>query len=244
MMLHDWAGRAGPFLLAVLLAGLVVVLVHSYGRATAGGLRRFLLPGLCLAAAVAFGKIANEVHEQETTAYDRAISLTLHRLDSPIMDTAMRAFTFLGSFPAVAAVALAVAIWLLRRRDKAGAAMLIGVAAVSEMLNLALKETFQRARPSLFAEIATLHSYSFPSGHAMSSAAIYGAVAVLWGRAYPGHTRAARLIAAALVLLIGTSRIYLGVHWFTDVIAGVAAGLFVLLAGTYWVQETDHARGK
>jgi undecaprenyl-diphosphatase len=241
MTLHDWAGRAGPFLLAVVLAGLLVILVHGYGRARAGGLRRFLLPGLCVAAAGAFARIANEVHEQETSAYDRALSLALHRLDSPIMDAAMRVFTFLGSFPAAAGVVLAVAIWLLRRRDKAGAAMLLGVAVVSELLNLALKETFQRARPSLFTEIATLHSYSFPSGHAMSSAAIYGAVAVLWARAHPGQAMAARLIAAALVLLIGTSRIYLGVHWFTDVIAGFAAGVFVLLTGTYWLQEADRA---
>ena len=77
-----------------------------------------------------------------------------------------------------------------------------------------------------------MHSYSFPSGHAMASAAVYGAVAILMGRADPANARRYHLGAAVLVLLIGISRVYLGVHWFTDVLAGFAAGLFVLLAGT------------
>src|SRR5882724_6478108 len=60
---------------------------------------------------------------------------------------------------------------------------------------------------------------------------VYGAVAILMGRAYPAHARRYHLGAAVLVLLIGMSRVYLGVHWFTDVLAGLAAGLFVLIAG-------------
>jgi len=107
------------------------------------------------------------------------------------------------------------------------------------LLNLLLKEAFQRARPSLFTEVATLHSYSFPSGHAMASAAVYGGVAVLMGRADPAHARRYHLGAAVLVLLIGMSRVYLGVHWFTDVLAGFAAGLFVLIAGTNVLRALD-----
>jgi len=189
-----------------------------------------LVPAAGLAALGAFARIAREVQERETTAVDRAVSLLLHRLDSPLMDALMLGFTFLGSFPAVAAVVVAAAIWRVRSSDRRSAVALVLVAAVTELLNLALKEFFQRPRPSLFQEIATLHSYSFPSGHAMASAAVYGSVATVLARAYPARRRAILLGACTLVLLIGLSRVYLGVHWITDVLAGWAAGAFIALA--------------
>ena len=117
--------------------------------------------------------------------------------------------------------------------------MLVGVTLVTEVLNIALKEAFQRIRPSLFEEVATLHSYSFPSGHSMASAAVYGSVAVLVARACPAWERLALTSAAALVLLIGTSRIFLGVHWPTDVLAGWAGGAFVALVGTYLLKRAE-----
>jgi len=192
--------------------------------------RWMLVPAAGLAALGAFARIAREVQERETTAVDRAVSLLLHRLDSPLMDALMLGFTFLGSFPAVAAVVVAAAIWRVRSSDRRSAVALVLVAAVTELLNLALKEFFQRPRPSLFQEIATLHSYSFPSGHAMASAAVYGSVATVLARAYPARRRAILLGACTLVLLIGLSRVYLGVHWITDVLAGWAAGAFMALA--------------
>ena len=69
----------------------------------------------CIGALAVFAKIAEDVQEQETSSFDRAVSLGLHQLDSPAMDVAMRAFTFLGSFPFVTAVVVGVAIWRLRR---------------------------------------------------------------------------------------------------------------------------------
>jgi undecaprenyl-diphosphatase len=230
------------FLLAVLGAAAAVVVVGRWWRPLAthlGKLDRFLVPALGLAALGIFAKIAGEVREEETSTLDRAISLAVHRLDSPAMDLVMRAFTTLGSFPVIVAVVVAASAWRIRNHDKRGAAMLIAVTGVTELLNLALKETFQRARPSLFTEIATLHSYSFPSGHAMASAAVYGSVALLAGKACPEHRLAFAVGAAVLVLLIGLSRIYLGVHWFTDVIAGITAGLFVLLAGAYALEAAE-----
>ncbi len=195
-------------------------------------LRWALVPAVGLALLGVFAKIASEVQERETTAVDRAVSLALHRLDSPLLDAVMRGITFLGSFPAVAAVVVAAAIWRVRSRDRRSAVTLILVAVVTELMNFALKHTFQRPRPSLFHEIATLHSYSFPSGHAMGSAAVYGSVAAVLARAYPAHLRAMLAGACVLVLLIGLSRVYLGVHWITDVVAGWAAGAFIALAAS------------
>ncbi len=194
--------------------------------------RWLLVPAAGLGALGVFAKVAREVQERETTAVDRAVSLALHRLDSPFMDAVMLGFTFLGSFPAVAAVVVAAAIWRVRSRDRRSAVALVLVAAVTELLNFALKQAFQRPRPSLFHEIATLHSYSFPSGHAMASAAVYGSVATVLARAYPAQRRAILLGACSLVLLIGLSRVYLGVHWITDVLAGWAAGAFIALAAS------------
>jgi undecaprenyl-diphosphatase len=194
--------------------------------------RWLLVPAAGLGALGVFAKIAREVQERETTAVDRAVSLALHRLDSPMMDAVMLGFTFLGSFPAVAAVVVAAAVWRVRAGDRRSAVALVLVALVTELLNLALKEIFQRPRPTLFQEIATLHSYSFPSGHAMASAAVYGSVATVLARAYPNRRRAILLGACTLVLLIGLSRVYLGVHWITDVLAGWAAGAFMTLAAS------------
>jgi membrane-associated phospholipid phosphatase len=195
-------------------------------------LRWALVPAVGLALLGLFAKIASEVQERETTAVDRAVSLALHRLESPLLDAVMRGITFLGSFPTVAAVVVAAAIWRVRSRDRRSAVTLILVAVVTELMNFALKHTFQRPRPSLFHEIATLHSYSFPSGHAMGSAAVYGSVAAVLARAYPAHRRAVLAGACVLVLLIGLSRVYLGVHWITDVVAGWAAGAFIALAAS------------
>ena len=191
-----------------------------------------LVPATGLAMLGLFVKIASEVQERETTAVDRAVSLTLHRLDSPLMDAVMRGITFLGSFPAVAAVVVAAAVWRVRSRDRRSAVTLVLVAAVTELVNFALKHAFQRPRPSLFHEIATLHSYSFPSGHAMGSAAVYGSVAAVLARAFPAHRRAILAGACVLVLVIGLSRVYLGVHWITDVVAGWAVGAFIALAAS------------
>ena len=100
--------------------------------------------------------------------------------------------------------------------------------AGAELLNLILKLSFHRARP----EVAFVHldTYSFPSGHAMISTAAYGALAYLaWGHI---RTRSRRivLVAGTVVLLglIGFSRIYLGVHYLSDVLAGIAGGVFWL----------------
>jgi undecaprenyl-diphosphatase len=233
------------FALALLAAILLLLVLWRHGaslRRRAASARRLFVPVLAAGALGVFAKIASEVQERETTSFDRAVSLGLHRLDTPAMDAAMRFLTFLGSFPAIAAVVASACVWRLKQRDRRGAAMLAGVTVATELLNLALKETFRRSRPSLFQEIATLHSYSFPSGHAMASAAAYGAVAVLVAREFPARAPIAFAAAAALSLLIGISRIYLGVHWMTDVLAGWAAGVFVLLIGTYLLARSD-ARG-
>jgi undecaprenyl-diphosphatase len=139
-----------------------------------------------------------------------------------------RVLTFFGG-PAVApTIAVVVCVVLYRRGRFVEASLLPVVLIGAQLLNVVLKLSFQRPRP----EVAFVHldTYSFPSGHAMMSAAAYGALAYLaWG---PLRTRRRRAIlvsgTVALVALIGFSRLYLGVHYLSDVLAGFAGGVFWL----------------
>ena len=143
----------------------------------------------------------------------------------------MRAFTFLGSPFAVIPLAAIVIVWAVRKKETRAAVTLLVVLLMTEALNVMLKHTFERPRPTLFQEIATLHSYSFPSGHAMAAAAVYGTMGVVVSRLAPTHRGALVVGLPFLIVMIGLSRIYLGVHWPSDVLAGFAAGAFLALAG-------------
>lgn len=92
------------------------------------------------------------------------------------------------------------------------------------------KRVFGRARPPLASRLVTATGYALPSGHAFMSAAVYGALTLLLTRPGwpPARRRAARVAAGGLVLAIGVSRVYLGVHWTTDVLAGWLLGLLWL----------------
>jgi membrane-associated phospholipid phosphatase len=195
------------------------------------------------ACLLVFGALAEDVHEQEASALDAIATPLLHSLSSPGLDALMNAITTLGSIPVVVplvAVALGLLLWRRRRRE----ALFLAVStAGGAALNESLKLIFHRPRPQL-AWAAVQPDYSFPSGHAMESLVIYVALAlivgVIWGR------RAgivAVVVAVVLALLIGTSRIYLGYHYLTDVVAGFFAGaawLLIVLAaldGIPWLRD-------
>jgi undecaprenyl-diphosphatase len=244
-MLERWVGHAGLFLAAILAIGVGVLMLRrraSIGRQldrylpAALDKRQAALGLVALGSAALFAKIAEDVVNRESTQFDRAVSLWVHRFDTPSIDLVMRLFTFIGSFPVIALVAIVVLTWCWRRGDRDAFAGLLGVIAVNEALNFALKHLFGRPRPNLFEEIATLHSYSFPSGHAMAAAAIYGMIAVVIARLAPSLRLWVGLAAVALALLIGLSRVYLGVHWITDVLAGYAAGATILFGGILWLE--------
>jgi membrane-associated phospholipid phosphatase len=161
---------------------------------------------------------------------DARVATTLHTHVVPSATTALTAVTTLGSTPFLALVAAAAGAYLLqegRRRD----AVLVGIALVgSQLLTWILKTVFERPRPAFEDPVATADWFSFPSGHALSSIALYGALAYLFGRRLPSRARAACFYGVALlVAAIGFSRLYLGVHFLTDVLAGYSAGLAWLL---------------
>jgi undecaprenyl-diphosphatase len=115
-------------------------------------------------------------------------------------------------------------LWLTRHRHSA--ALLLVTTAVGIVINSMLKDVFHRTRPSIFSSGVEVFSSSFPSGHSMSAAIVYGTVAYLAARLQRHHWSRVltAVIALALVLLIAASRIYLGVHYPSDTLAGMVIG--------------------
>lgn len=192
-----------------------------------------------VAAVYTFIEVAENVLQKESDAFDRAASVWMHHFDSPATDMVMRVFTFLGSAPPIIIIVAIVAAWAIRRRKHALAGVLVAVASVAEGLNLFLKGLFQRPRPDLFSEILAPKSYSFPSGHSMAAAAVYGMSAFVIARLRPERRTLIYVLAPILVGLIGASRVFLGVHWPTDVLAGFAAGGLIHLAGVLALGRVD-----
>lgn len=203
--------------------------------------RRLLLAlGWALASVTAFAHIAEDYLTNDPLArWDVQFADWLAGSRTVAGIDAFRVITFFGG-PAVIFVGAAVASALLyRRRLVLGALLLPLVVVGAELLNTILKLAFQRPRP----EVAFVHleTYSFPSGHAMMSAAAYGAIAYLaWGRVRTRRGRAALLAGTvAWVALICFSRLYLGMHYLSDVLAGAAGGVFwlaVSVALVTWLQ--------
>jgi len=143
-----------------------------------------------------------------------------------------RPFTWLGGAVGCTAVVTGVTIWLLRRRARVEAALLVVVAVGIQILVFSAKAGYARARPDLGSAIRLPSSFSFPSGHAATGMAVFGLLGLL--AATLARTRAERVAAIcagfAVGALVGASRVVLGVHYVTDVLAGAFLGLAWLVA--------------
>jgi membrane-associated phospholipid phosphatase len=142
------------------------------------------------------------------------------------MTTLLSAATGIGGVVGVAVIAAVVATTLLVRRERASAIFIVVAAGAGELLNLGLKAFFARMRPDLASALVVARSYSFPSGHAMGSFITFGALAYLALRQpWPWAAKSAALaVGVTIVLLVGLSRVYLGVHWASDIAGGWSAG--------------------
>jgi membrane-associated phospholipid phosphatase len=201
-------------------------------------LRAVILGTLAAVAIVIFIRIAHEMVEGDMEGIDRTIALAIHRLDTRWLVSVMVVITNLGSgfvLTIVSALVAGVCVW---RHERRLAVILAANGILILALELILKHVFGRARPTLFPEISLPADSSFPSGHSMGSMAIYGTVGLALSALYPEHRRLALVVTPLLIATIGFSRIFLGVHWPSDVAAGFAAGVpFVLVARYLSPQE-------
>ena len=185
-----------------------------------------------VAAVLAFLSLASEVTEGETGAFDRAILLGIRAATEGDggWQQSLRGFmldmTALGDPAMLAFVVLLAAGFLVAARRSRLAALLVVSTALGAMTGTLLKLVFGRARPDVVTHLVEIHSMSFPSGHAMHSAVVYLTLAAMIVRAEHGARVRGYVLGAGvlLTLLVGMSRLYLGVHWPTDVLAGWLLG--------------------
>lgn len=201
-----------------------------------GGREPVVLLAVMLLVGLTWGFIAitDEVLEGETQSFDEQVVRAMRSADDPsqpigppwLHDT-FRDVTALGGISVLLFVSVLVTgfLWLNGQRRMA---VFVVIAATSGMvLSLALKALFDRPRPSIVPHLSLVHTSSFPSGHAMVSAAVYLTLGALVARTVKGRRLKIYVLsmALALSLAVGVSRVYLGVHYPTDVLAGWMGGL-------------------
>lgn len=194
-----------------------------------GAIGIFLLGGLIVAAigTAIFVAVASHVKAGSTQAFDDAMIRWMGAHHSRTLDDIMLEITALGTGTVVMMIVAVAGLFLVLTQHKYSAILLLVSTFGGLVLNEVLKLGFNRPRPSIFVPEVHTVSSSFPSGHAMSAAIVYGTVAYLAARLHKRTWARALVMTAALIViaLISLSRMYLGVHYPSDVVAGVAIGL-------------------
>jgi undecaprenyl-diphosphatase len=182
---------------------------------------------LLLGAVWVFAQLAQEVLQGTTQQFDEAVLTWVAGHRSELLDHVALEVTALGNFATLAVLIGIVSVFLWLTRHKISVALLMIAVAGGSILNNVLKEIFNRPRPTVVDAGTDVMTLSFPSGHAMSSFIAYACVAFLVGRLEPTRTMKVMTwsFAGLIILGVGASRIYLGVHYPSDVVAGFTAGL-------------------
>lgn len=186
-----------------------------------------------------FVELADEVHEQEAFFYDELLLLRAHASATPGLDQWFIGVSAAGYRYGVIPIDILLVLTLLLARRWREASFAAASFAGSALLNLATKQFFRRDRPTLWESLAPETTFSFPSGHAMGSMTLAMTLILLsW------HTRwrwLVLVVALAFVLQVGASRIYLGVHYPSDILGGWLAGM-AWAVGVYFVMFRWGAR--
>jgi undecaprenyl-diphosphatase len=185
-------------------------------------------------ALILFAWLAREVTRGDAMRLDTPIRNAVHARSSPPLTAMMRGVSLFGSEVGLVPLGIILAGWLAATKRRPAAVVFAAAALGAEALDQIMKLFFHRPRPEPFFGYASPVTHSFPSGHAMVACCFFGVLAmILTARGAPwARSRARRVaifaVAALLVALIGFSRVYLGFHYPTDVLAGYVAGVFWL----------------
>ena len=188
-------------------------------------------------ALFAFVRITREYIEGDVGAMDRTIALAVARMRTPWLTIAAIDVTALGSITLVILFSAFTLVVLLVLRDRIGALQLLAASAGAGILTTVTKNLIERIRPEESQRLIMVSGFSYPSGHSLSTSAIYLTIAIIAGRhvQHSGARAAIFLAVAAVLLMVGASRVYLGVHYATDVVSGISLGAAwaLLLAGFF-----------
>lgn len=202
-----------------------------------------------IALVLCFGSLAAEMREGETLPFDRAVLLALRTpgdAADPIgpawVETMFTDFTSLGSTTILTFTTIAAILYLLLARKTGHALQVLAAVGGGTLISTGLKHFFDRPRPDFVAHIVDVTTASFPSGHAMLSAVTYLTLGVLLARVEANVRLRAFLLWLALfcTLGVGVSRVYLGVHYPTDVLAGWMLGTgwaMLCWIGSLWLER-------
>lgn len=197
--------------------------------------------GSALGALLFFGWLAGEMLNGDTAHFDSTVTSAIHKHATPQITALMKALTILGSSVVMTPLSILALVTCYIRREFHALKILAATFGGALILESLLKLAFHRPRPVPFFDLPTPASFSFPSGHALFSFCFFSALAALLSPrlARSGARLAIWVVTIFLVLGIGVSRVYLGVHYPSDVVAGYAAGI-VWVATVKFVDELHH----
>ena len=192
------------------------------------------------AAALVFAlfiKITSELLEHEVSGLDRTILIGFAKARTPWLTVMAVDLTALGSVTLVVLISTVALCVLLLLKDRMAALQLVAASVGAGILTSAVKNYIDRPRPEEVTQLIQVSGFSYPSGHSLAAASLYLTVAILVCR-HPqrtGHQIAILTMTVAIILLVGVSRIYLGVHYPSDVASGISLGTAwaLLLAGGF-----------
>ena len=245
MSLRDWTRRAEERLPAPMARVLTRIRARLW-PISASELWTLASLLLCAGGLWIFVELADEILENERHALDEKLLLLLRSADpaDPIgpawLEHAMRDITALGGYTVIILITIAAIGYLAILRQWPSIALVVASLAGGVSINNVLKYWFDRPRPDLVAHLVDVHTLSFPSGHAMLSAVAYLTLGALIAQVQPRRRLKLYVLGIGIVLtlLIGSSRVYLGVHWPTDVLAGWCLGavwaIACWLAARWW----------
>ena len=199
---------------------------------------------ISLVCVVGFALTSLFISDHKIIDFDRDIIAAIQGLESPLLTKVMKFFTFIGSTPVVIVLIILLIIFLYKvLHHRLELILLISAIIGSAVLNQILKQVFHRIRPN-FHRLIDISGYSFPSGHAMNAFTVYVIISFLLWRHIPSKWGRSLLIciSTVMILAIGISRIYLGVHYPSDIIGGYLASGFWLAVAIWFFQYYKEKR--